>query len=196
MTGSLRVHPAHPPPRRLHDHIDLILEDGTTVRYHDPRRFGAVLWAPDGEHALLAGIGPEPLTSEFDAGYLFRATRGRKAAIKLILMDNRVVAGVGNIYANEALFRAGIRPAMSAGRLTRSQAAKLVNAVRDVLNEAIARGGTTLRDYRGSDGEAGTFQGRHYVYDRAGLPCLVCRTPIRSKRLGARSSYYCPACQR
>jgi formamidopyrimidine-DNA glycosylase len=196
MTGSLRVHATQAPPRRAHDHVDLVLEDGTTLRYHDPRRFGAMLWAVNSKHALLADIGPEPLTPEFDADYLFRVTRGRKAAIKLVLMDNHVVAGVGNIYANEALFRAGVRPSMAAGRLSRSQATKLVSTVRDVLNEAIAKGGSTLRDYRGSGGEPGSFQVQHYVYDREGLPCRVCRTPIRAKRLGARSSFYCPACQR
>jgi formamidopyrimidine-DNA glycosylase len=195
MTGSLRVHTT-PPPRRVHDHVDLVLEDGTTLRYHDPRRFGAMLWAPAGRHPLLARLGPEPLTPEFDVDALWRATRNRKAAVKLALMDNHVVVGVGNIYANEALFRAGIRPTTSVRRLSKARLARLVDAVRAVLSEAIAKGGSTLRDYRDSSGEPGQFQMQHYVYDREGLSCRVCSSTIKTRRLGARASYYCPFCQR
>jgi formamidopyrimidine-DNA glycosylase len=147
MTGSLRVHRAAP-ARRTHDHVDLVLDDGTTLRYHEPRRVGAILWMPAGvpPHPLLRHLGPEPLEPAFDAAYLWQATRGKRAAIKLALMDNRIVVGVGNIYANEALFRAGIRPGIAAGRVSRPRLAHLVDAVREVLAEAIAKGGSTLRD--------------------------------------------------
>jgi formamidopyrimidine-DNA glycosylase len=196
MTGSLRVY-ARPPPRRLHDHVDLVLDDGTLVRYHDPRRFGAMLWADvPSDHPLLRDLGPEPFDPAFGVDHLWRATRGRRAAIKLALMDNHLVVGVGNIYASEALFRAGIRPGVAAGRLTRPRLARLVDAVRAVLGEAIARGGSTLRNYVDSNGDAGGFQLVCMVYGRAGEPCRACGTPIRQVRLGQRSSFYCPRCQR
>jgi formamidopyrimidine-DNA glycosylase len=197
MTGSLRVY-RKAPPRKLHDHVDLVLDDGTTLRYHDPRRFGAMLWvpAPAQEHPLLARLGPEPFDPAFDGAYLWRALRTRTAAIKLALMDNGVVVGVGNIYANEALFRAGIRPSRSACTVSRARIARLVEAVRSVLAEAIAKGGSTLRDYVDAEGEAGYFQLAYFVYGRQGAPCRVCGTAIRMQRLGARASFYCPACQR
>lgn len=197
MTGSLRVH-RKPPPRKLHDHVDLVLDDGTVLRYHDPRRFGAMLWlpAPAHEHPLLARLGPEPFDAAFDAAYLWRALRSRTAAIKLALMDNSVVVGVGNIYANEALFRAGIRPTLAARKVSRPRIARLVADVREVLAEAIAKGGSTLRDYVDADGEAGYFQLAYFVYGREGEPCRKCRTPVRMKRLGARASFYCPNCQK
>ena len=197
MTGSLRVH-RHAPPRRTHDHVDVVLDDGTTLRYHDPRRFGAMLWMAEGDdlHPLLRSLGPEPFDPAFDAAYLWRVTRGKRAAIKLALMDNHIVVGVGNIYANEALFRAGIRPGIAAGRLSRPRLARLVHAVREVLTEAIAKGGSTLRDYVDSAGEPGYFQLTYRVYGRAGEPCRVCRAPVRLLRLGQRASFYCPACQR
>ena len=197
MTGSLRVFTA-PPPRRPHDHIDLVLENGTTLRYRDPRRFGAMLWLPAGagSHPLLAALGPEPFDPAFDATYLHRETRRRSAAIKLALMDNRLVVGVGNIYANESLFRAGIRPAIAARRLTRPRLARLVDAVRETLTEAIAKGGSTLRDYVDSRGEPGYFQLEYYVYGREGLPCRVCGSPLKSLRLGGRATTWCPNCQR
>ena len=164
-----------------------MLDDGTTLRYHDPRRFGTMLWMPEAvdTHPLLTDLGPEPFDAAFDAGYLWRATRGRRAAIKLALMDNQLVVGVGNIYANEALFRAGIRPATPAKRVSRPRYAKLVDAVRATLTDAIAKGGTTLRDYVDSDGEPGYFQLDYFVYGREGEPCRVCGTPVRHKRLGA-----------
>ena len=196
MTGSLRLF-THAPARRPHDHIDIELDDGTLLRYHDPRRFGAMLWVPDeARHPLLARLGPEPFEDGFSADYLFGKTRGRRASIKVTLMDNHVVVGVGNIYANEALFRAGIRPSSAAGRISRPRIARLVAAVRDVLTEAIAKGGSTLRDFVDSSGEPGTFQLDYFVYQREGLPCRVCGTPIRAARLGQRSSFYCPRCQR
>ena len=196
MTGTLRVF-RDAPPRGKHDHVDIVLDDGTLLRYRDPRRFGAMLWIASSStaHPLLAALGPEPFDAAFDAAYLWRTTRSRRTAIKLALMDNRVVTGVGNIYANEALFRAGIRPTTRAGRVSKARLARLVTAVRDVLRDAIAKGGSTLRDYVGSDGAAGYFQLDYCVYGRAGEPCRVCATPIRHARIGQRSSFYCPRCQ-
>jgi len=197
MTGSLRVyHDA--PPRRPHDHVDIVLASGATLRYHDPRRFGAMLWTREvpERHPLLAALGPEPLETGFTAEHLFRATRSRSTAIKLALMDNHVVVGVGNIYANEALFRAGIRPTTSARRLSRARLARLVDEVRATLTDAIAKGGSTLRDYVDSDGRAGYFQLEYFVYGREGEPCRVCGTAIRTVRLGGRATSYCPKCQR
>jgi len=197
MTGSLRVF-TQPPPRRPHDHVDIVLDDGTVLRYNDPRRFGAMLWveAPADAHPLLARLGPEPFDPAFDAAYLWRTLRTRTAAIKLALMDNSVVVGVGNIYANESLFRAGIRPTLPAHRASRPRLARLVDEVRTVLTEAIAAGGSTLRDYVDASGEPGYFQLQYYVYGREGEPCRVCGAPIRLQRLGARASFYCPRCQR
>jgi formamidopyrimidine-DNA glycosylase len=197
MTGSLRVF-TEPPPKQPHDHVDLEFGNGVVLRYRDPRRFGAMLWsagsAPD--HRLLAALGVEPFAREFDADYLYRATRGRRAAIKLALMDSHLVVGVGNIYANESLFRAGIRPDRAANRVARARLARLVDAVRDTLTEAIAKGGSTLRDYVDSRGQPGYFQLDYYVYDREGDPCRVCTATIRAVRLGGRATYYCPRCQR
>ena len=197
MTGTLRVW-REAPARQLHDHVDITLDDQTVLRYRDPRRFGAMLWIPAsaGGHRLLDALGPEPFDSAFDASYLWRMTRTRRAAIKLALMDNRVVTGVGNIYANEALFHAGIRPSTPAHRRSRPRLARLVEAVRAVLDAAIAKGGSTLRDYVGSDGAAGYFQLDYFVYGRAGAACRVCRHPIRQSRIGQRSTFHCPRCQR
>ena len=197
MTGTLRVF-RDAPPRRLHDHVDITLDDGTVLRYRDPRRFGAMLWIASsaGGHRLLDALGPEPFDPPFDAAYLWRATRTRRAAIKLVVMDNQVVTGVGNIYANEALFRAGIRPTTPVGRLTRPRFARLVTSVREVLSEAIAKGGSTLRDYVDSRGEPGCFQLDYRVYGRDGLACRVCKGTIRQRRQGQRSTFWCPACQR
>lgn len=195
MTGSLRLY-RRAPARRLHDHIDIELDDGALLRYHDPRRFGAMLWVSDeGRHPLLARLGPEPFDPAFSANYLYAKMRGRRASMKVMLMDNHVVVGVGNIYANESLFRAGIRPATSAGRVSRTRLAGLVDAVREVLAEAIAKGGSTLRDFVDSRGDPGAFQLEYRVYGRAGLPCHVCGTPIRATRLGQRASFHCPRCQ-
>jgi len=196
MTGSLRVF-TNAPARRRHDHVEFSLDDGTLVRYHDPRRFGSMLWLPGPapSHPLLDGLGPEPFDAAFDAGYLRTRTRGRRTAIKVVLMDNRVVVGVGNIYAAESLFRAAVRPATPAGRVSRARLAALVDAVRQVLAEAIEKGGSTLRDFVDAEGAAGHFQLDYRVYGREGEPCRVCGTPIRNRRLGQRSSCYCPACQ-
>ncbi len=197
MTGSLRAF-SQAPPRRRHDHVDIVLDSGVTLRYHDPRRFGAMLWLPDSgaAHPLLAKLGPEPFDAAFDAGYLWQATRRRGAAIKLALMDNHLVVGVGNIYANESLFRAGIRPATPANRLSRERLRRLVGEVRATLADAIAKGGSTLRDYVDSAGEPGYFQLDYFVYGRQGQPCRVCGTAIRLRRMGGRATSWCPRCQR
>jgi formamidopyrimidine-DNA glycosylase len=180
MTGSLRVH-TRPPERRTHGHIDIVFGDGSLLRYHDPRRFGAMLWAPDPalSHPLLRDLGPEPFDAAFDTGCVAR-NAPRRAAIKFALMDSHVVVGVGNIYANEALFRAGIRPTVRANRLSRPRLARLVDAVRAVLTEAIAKGGSTLRDYVDAVGEPGYFQLDYFVYGREGEPCRICGTPTAS----------------
>jgi formamidopyrimidine-DNA glycosylase len=197
MTGSLRVFTT-PPPKQLHDHVELEFDNGVVLRYRDPRRFGAMLWSPGSSalHPLLSKLGVEPFSAQFNADYLHRATRHRRAAIKLTLMDSHLVVGVGNIYANEALFRAGIRPRRAAKRVSRPQLAHLVDAVRTTLADAIAKGGSTLRDYVDSRGEPGSFQLEYYVYGREHEPCRVCGAVIRSIRQGGRASFYCPRCQR
>jgi len=196
MTGSLRVY-QRAPARRLHDHVDITFGNGTLMRYHDPRRFGAVLWTPSHlSHPLLAALGPEPLDPGFTGTTLHAALRTRFGPIKPALMNSAVVVGVGNIYASEALFRAGIRPARRANSLSRATCDRLVGAVRDTLNDALGRGGSTLRDYVDSNGEAGESQFHHFVYGRAGAPCRVCGTPIRAVRQAGRATTYCPKCQR
>jgi formamidopyrimidine-DNA glycosylase len=197
MTGSLRAFTT-PPAKQPHDHVDLEFDNGVVLRYRDPRRFGAMLWSPGSSalHPLLAKLGVEPFSAQFNSDYLYRATRHRRAAIKLTLMDSHLVVGVGNIYANEALFRAGIRPRRAARRVSRPQLARLVDAVRATLADAIAKGGSTLRDYVDSRGEPGSFQLEYYVYGREHEPCRVCGAAIRSIRQGGRASSYCPHCQR
>ncbi len=197
MTGSLRVFPAAP-ARRAHDHFDLRLDSGATLRYHDPRRFGALLWLPPpgDSHPLLARLGPEPFARRCDVDYLRAALRGRTTPIKLALMNNEIIAGVGNIYANESLFRAGIRPTTPAHRVSRERLQRLLVHVRATLRDAIARGGSTLRDFVDSTGEPGYFQLDYFVYGREGLECRVCGSAIKSVRLGGRATNYCPRCQR
>ncbi len=196
MSGSLRF--AEPDePAALHDHVDWLFDDGTTLRLRDPRRFGAVLWTDDvAHHPLLAHLGPEPLTPAFDAAYLHAQCQRRHAAIKQVIMDAQVVVGVGNIYASESLFHAGIRPATAARRLSRPACARLTDAIRQVLTAALAAGGSSLRDYVHSSGELGYFQLQTRVYGREDLPCKVCATPIRRIMQGQRASFYCPGCQR
>jgi formamidopyrimidine-DNA glycosylase len=181
-----------------HDHLDLVLERGLVLRFNDPRRFGAALWWPASHatHMLLKHMGPEPFDDAFNAEYLVKLARGRSAPVKNFVMDGRIVVGVGNIYAVEALYRAGIRPMRPAGRVTRAEYGKLVAAVREVLDAAIAAGGTTFRDFLDSQGEPGHFVQKLFVYDRAGQPCRKCKTPIKRVVIGQRSSYYCPKCQR
>ena len=197
MSGSLRVLPADT-ARTLHDHIDLVLDSGQSLRFNDPRRLGSLHYTtgPVHEHALLAKLAPEPFDQRFNADYLWSITRRRRVAIKQLLMNSHLVVGVGNIYANEALFRAGIRPQRQARKLSRVEAARLVRAVRTVLRAAIRLGGTTLRDYVGADGVAGYFRQKLFVYERAAQACRVCRTKVRHLNQGQRSSYYCPSCQK
>jgi len=196
MSGSLRVMDAASPPL-LHDHYDLVLDSGQCLRFNDPRRFGSLLWCTGdpGQHPLLASLGPEPLEDDFTADYLAARARRRKLGVKLFLMDQHVVVGVGNIYASEALFRAGVRPRRAAGRIKSAEWQRIVAAVRQVLGEAIRQGGTTLRDYVNADGTPGYFRQQLFVYERAGEPCRRCRIPIRHLVQGQRSTYFCPQCQ-
>lgn len=197
MSGSLRILPTDTPPGR-HDHVDLELTNGQCLRLTDPRRFGALLWTdnPPEEHKLLRDLGPEPLSGAFNGDYLFALSRGRKAAVKSFIMDSHVVVGVGNIYANESLYLAGIHPTRPAGRISRERYARLVDAIKLVLTQSIEVGGTTLRDFTGGDGKPGYFRQSLRVYERAGQPCRGCGEPVRLKRIGQRSSYYCSHCQR
>jgi len=197
MSGSLRILPAGHSPEK-HDHFDLVLSDGTLMRLRDPRRFGAVLWHKGDvlTHPLLASLGPEPLEPDFDARYLHHATRGRSISIKQCIMDNHIVVGVGNIYANEALFRAGIRPQLAAGKLSLQRCAKLVDEIRATLAEAIDKGGSTLRDFVNSAGQPGYFQQHYWVYGREGKPCRRCGLTIKQIRQGQRSSFFCRGCQK
>jgi len=197
MSGSLRLLPAGTPPEK-HDHFDLVLASGMLLRLRDPRRFGAVLWQSGDVHThpLLAGLGPEPLEESFDARYIYRATRGRSIAIKQLIMDSRIVVGVGNIYANEALFRAGIKPQLAAGKLSLPRCMKLVEGIRATLAEAIRHGGSSLRDFVDAAGQPGYFQQHYWVYGRTGEPCRKCGAPIRQIRQGQRSSFYCVNCQK
>ncbi|MFO0982361.1 MAG: bifunctional DNA-formamidopyrimidine glycosylase/DNA-(apurinic or apyrimidinic site) lyase [Planctomycetota bacterium] len=200
MSGRLfvdRVREA-PPAWQLHEHWRMSFGD-RLVRYVDARRFGMLDVVRErnlGRHRLMRNLGPEPLQGAFDAAYLFRRTRGRRAALKAFLMDARNVVGIGNIYASETCFRAGLRPCHSAGRLTRADCERLARAVRSVLRDAIAQGGTTLRDYIRVDQAMGYFQGSLEVYGRDGQPCHRCGAAIRRVVSGARSTYYCPGCQR
>ena len=180
-----------------HDHIDLVLDDGRAVRFTDPRRFGSLHWQPFPllVHPLLKNLGPEPLAADFDATYLASQARGRRTAIKSLLMDARVVVGVGNIYANEALFLAGIRPRRAAGRISKPRLALLVAAVKATLARAIDTGGTTLRDFTGTDGKPGYFRQELHVYGRGGEPCRQCRKTLTGVRHGGRATVYCAACQ-
>ena len=197
MSGNLRVVPAAT-PRLRHDHFDLLLDSGVALRFNDPRRFGSLIYTSGEprEHPLLERLGPEPFSAAFDADYLYRITRGRRVALKQLLMNSQLVVGVGNIYASEALFRARLRPGRAARSLTRADAARLVRAIRAVLRQAIRAGGTTLRDYLGADGAPGYFRQRLYVYERRGKPCRRCGTPVRAVTQGQRSTYYCPGCQK
>lgn len=196
MSGSLRLL-THPPPPDRHDHVDLLLEGGACLRLRDPRRFGAVLLAADPRHhPLLVGLGVEPLSDTFNGDWLHAASRGRKAPAKAFLMDARQVVGIGNIYANEALFQAGIDPRTAIGRLSRARCLALADTIKDVLHRAIAAGGSTLRDFVDSQGEPGYFQQTYQVYGRTSQPCRCCGTPIRSLRQSGRGTFYCPACQR
>ncbi len=197
MSGSLRVVPSSS-AASPHDHIDIVLEDGSCLRYRDPRRFGAFLLAgpePDA-HWLLRDLGLEPLSAAFTGEYLYRRSRGRRAAVKSYLMNARVVAGIGNIYASEALFEAGIHPMRAAGRIGRERYRRLAGSIKSTLRSAIAAGGTSLRDFVGGDGRPGYFSLSLRVYGREGEPCPECAAPIARRSIGQRSSFLCPRCQR
>jgi formamidopyrimidine-DNA glycosylase len=203
MSGHLRVLPPDVEAKK-HDHFDLVVRgpDGERVlRLHDPRRFGAVLWhgSDDGDldqHVLLRGLGVEPLEDGFSGALLHQATRKRGAPIKQVLLAGDIVVGVGNIYACESLFRAGINPKTPAARISRARYDKLAAAIRAVLAEAIVQGGSTLRDFIAVNGQSGYFQQTYFVYDRAGVPCRNCGTPVRQIKQGQRSTFYCAHCQR
>ena len=196
MSGSLRVLPADVAPG-THDHVDLVLDSGKVLRFTDPRRFGSLLWQPAGTlHPLLVRLGPEPLSSAFDGMHLWRASRGRRASVKTFLMDQSIVVGVGNIYAAEALFAAGIAPRTSAGRIGLRRYDALAVAVQRILAHAIERGGTTLRDFLSPDGAPGYFEQELLVYGREGERCKNCKTQLRHASIGQRASVWCPRCQR
>lgn len=197
MSGSLRIIEAGSPPEK-HDHVDIIFESGRALRFRDPRKFGSIHWTSDDplQHSLLKQLGPEPLSHDLHVDYLFTKSRKRTQSVKTFIMDSRVVVGVGNIYANESLFLAGINPRRKAGKVSRARYALLVNAIKQVLTSAIKKGGTTLRDFINGEGKPGYFRNELQVYDRAGEPCKKCKTPIKVIRLGQRSTFYCPLCQR
>lgn len=197
MSGSLRLLAAAAPAGR-HEHLDIVFSDGSMLRLRDPRRFGAVLWAPGRaeDHRLLAGLGPEPLGPDFHGAYLYQRSRGRRVAVKAFLMNQAIVVGVGNIYASEALFRAGIHPGRAAGRISRARYGGLADAVRETLDQAIAAGGTSLRDFVDGSGNPGYFVQELAVYGRAGEACPACGRPLAQAVIGQRSSFWCPGCQR
>lgn len=196
MSGSLRV-VACGQPADQYDHVDIALDNGDCLRLRDPRRFGSLLWTRDDplRHKLLRDLGPEPLAPDFTGDHLFAKSRMRKRAIRDFLLDSQVIAGIGNIYANEALFVAGVRPTRPAGKITRAQYDRLTTAIRATLERALQAGGTTLRDFRNGRGEPGYFQLSLNVYGKDGEPCPVCGTAIKAKRLGQRTAFYCPRCQ-
>lgn len=196
MSGSLRIIKSIEPPM-VHDHFDLVFDD-IALRYCDPRRFGCLLWLEGEplEHSLLAHLGPEPLTDDFTAEYLFQRTRKRSQPIKQLIMDSKVVVGVGNIYANESLFMAGIKPIRKAASLTRKNCADLVRDIKFVLQRSIDQGGTTLRDFVGGDGKPGYFQQKLLVYGRGGKACTNCEKPLKEIRMNDRTTVYCVNCQR
>ncbi|MGI9264399.1 MAG: bifunctional DNA-formamidopyrimidine glycosylase/DNA-(apurinic or apyrimidinic site) lyase [Gammaproteobacteria bacterium] len=201
MSGSVRLLD-RPGTAGKHDHVDIVMANGITLRFNDPRRFGLLLWTTRDPlaHPLLRHLGPEPLEGGFDGRHLHRLAKGRRLAIKNYIMDGRIVVGVGNIYASEALHLAGIHPGRSAGRIAYARMENLSDHIKSVLSSAIAQGGTTLRDFTDGDGRPGYFAQQLHVYDRAGAPCLNCdlgdAAVIRRVVIGQRSSYYCPKCQR
>lgn len=198
MSGSLRIWRDGAPECGKHDHVDFVFDDGTVLRYHDPRRFGAILWLSGAaeHHDLLKNLGVEPLSNEFTAEYLFKQLHGKSRAIKLMLMDNAVVVGVGNIYANESLFQAALLPQRAAKTLDLADCERLVVAIQRVLQRAIETGGSTLRDFVDSEGNSGYFQQEYCVYGRDGEPCRTCGGLVEKITLGQRSTFYCERCQR
>lgn len=200
MSGSLRIVNPEIMPVMLHDHVDFLFSHNCVLRYHDPRRFGAILWSGDTanleQHPLLRHLGPEPLTDNFTPHYLFQQSRKRKKDVKAFIMDNKVVVGVGNIYANEALFSAAIKPTKAAGRLTKKNCMTLVDEIQRILQHAIDEGGTTLRDFINSDGKPGYFEQLLNVYGRGGKACKQCSEPLTAIRQAQRATVYCLKCQR
>ena len=196
MSGSVIIVDADT-PAAVHDHVDVVLKSGKSLRFRDPRRFGSLHWSQDAHrHPLLCKLGPEPLGKEFSADYLWARSRGRKVAVKQFIMNANIVVGVGNIYASESLFLAGIHPKRAAGRIALHRYERLVATIKDVLEKAIRAGGTTLRDFYGGDGEAGYFQQELEVYGRDGEPCSRCERPVSLLVIGQRSTFYCKDCQR
>ncbi|WP_429885097.1 bifunctional DNA-formamidopyrimidine glycosylase/DNA-(apurinic or apyrimidinic site) lyase [Geoalkalibacter halelectricus] len=197
MSGSLRLVAATQAPQK-HDHLDMVLDDGQALRFTDPRRFGLLLWTQENPlgHPLLAGLGPEPLDASFDGAYLWNHARGRRLAVKSYIMDSRIVVGVGNIYASEALFRARIRPDRAAGTIGPERYARLAQDIKEVLAEAIEAGGTTLRDFVDGSGRPGYFRMQLQVYGRGGEPCPACGRALSVARIGQRSSFFCRSCQK
>ncbi|MGC8119490.1 bifunctional DNA-formamidopyrimidine glycosylase/DNA-(apurinic or apyrimidinic site) lyase [Marinobacter sp. VGCF2001] len=196
MSGSLRVI-TDDTPAMTHDHVELVLGNHRSLRFNDPRRFGCWLWTTEWRHhPLISALGPEPLSEAFNGAWLFRLSRNKQAPVKSFIMDNHVVVGVGNIYANEALFKAGIHPKRKAGRISLDRYHKLAEAIRETLSAAILMGGTTLRDFVNSDGKPGYFAQSLLVYGKAGLPCTGCGTRLKEIRMNNRSTVYCPRCQR
>ena len=197
MSGSLRILKSNAPIDK-HDHFELQFNDGICLRLRDPRRFGCVLWEKDDPlfHKLLINLGPEPLDAEFDAQLLFEKSRKRKTSIKQFIMDAKIVVGVGNIYASEALFMSGINPKKLTGKITKNNSDDLVCAIKKILKQAIKQGGTTLKDFKSSDGKPGYFQQKLKVYNRTNEPCVKCKKPIKQITLGQRSTFYCANCQK
>lgn len=196
MSGSLRVIDTNLPHEK-HDHVDIVFESGHSLRFRDPRKFGSILWTKDDplDHKLINHLGPEPLSDEFNTDYLYSCSRKRTQAIKTFIMDGRIVVGVGNIYANEALFLAGINPKQKAGRISKKRYEKLVINIKEVLSRALDKGGTTIRDFINGEGKPGYFSQELQVYNREGEPCMQCKQEIKRIRLGQRSTFYCSNCQ-
>lgn len=198
MSGSLRILTSSIPPAKKHDHVDIKFSNQVVLRFTDPRRFGALLWVKQQpyQHPLLINLGPEPLTHEFSTNYLWNAAQSRSTPIKSLIMDNKVVVGVGNIYAAESLFLAKINPLQPAKSLSRDRIQELVKAIKFILRQAIQRGGTTLKDFVNSEGKPGYFVNQLKVYGRDGLPCVVCSQPLSALHIGQRNTVYCAYCQR
>ncbi|MDH5394440.1 MAG: bifunctional DNA-formamidopyrimidine glycosylase/DNA-(apurinic or apyrimidinic site) lyase [Gammaproteobacteria bacterium] len=197
MSGSLRINSLGIVAEK-HDHVDIVFKNGKVLRFRDPRRFGCLLWTtkPVAQHKLISVMGPEPLSADFTGEYLYARSRSRRSHVKSVIMDSKVVTGVGNIYASEALFAAGILPTRQAGRISLARYQRLADCIKQVLSSAIAQGGTTLKDFTREDGQPGYFKQSLKVYDRAGMSCTVCMQPIKQKSLNQRSTYYCGQCQR
>lgn len=197
MSGSLRILDSNT-PGGVHDHVDIVLDNQQCIRLRDPRRFGAVLWTAQDPltHRLLASLGIEPLSDQFNGEFLYQAARGRSCAIKSFIMDSHIVVGVGNIYANESLFHAGIHPALAAGSISRARYVRLAQAIVETLSKSIIAGGSTLRDFVGSDGAAGYFQQQYFVYGRTTQACRVCTQLIEQLRQNQRTTFFCSFCQK